>query len=134
MKRGIGYEARLMKKLLTAMLVANFLIEGPVGLTLIFSPENFLPAGQIDGVLWARNYGVAALAIASLVFWIWPSRDDYRTLGVALGFLMFFHWTLMAGLLTSGGQAVGAVLHFILAILCTLLYFKRASWCNRELA
>jgi hypothetical protein len=118
-----------MKILLISMLVLNFLTEGPVGAFLVVSPEAFLPSGQVEGILWARNYGVAALCVASMIFWVWRSRDVFEVMGVALGFLMTFHTALTIALLTSGGQVPGAVLHFILATACIVLFFQRAKWC-----
>ena len=119
-----------MKKLFTAVLIANFLIEAPVGIMLILSPESVLPGGQIEGALWARNYGVAVLAISTLVFWIWPNRDDLLAVGITLGFLMFFNWTLLAAMLTAGDQMFGTIVHSSLAVLCTALYFQKTKWCN----
>jgi hypothetical protein len=121
-----------MRKLLNLVLIATFVIEAPVGTMLMFAPESFLPAGQIDGVLWARNYGVAAFAISTLLFWTWSSRDSHQTMGVTLGFLMTFHAILAIALLVTGGQLTGAVLHSILAVLSVVLYFRRAQWCVVE--
>jgi hypothetical protein len=121
-----------MRIVLILSLAFNFLVEGPVGAFLVFAPESFLSAGQTEGILWARNYGVAALAVASMIFWVWPHRDNFQVLGVAIGFLMVFHCALTAALLTTGGQQVGAILHSILTISFTFLYFQRAKWCSTE--
>jgi hypothetical protein len=121
-----------MKKVLNTALILNFLTDGPVGVFLVFSPQTFLPAGQVEGILWVRNYGVAALAVASMIFWVWSSRDDYGAMGVALGFLLAFHSALTVALLVTGGQLVGTILHFILATLFVLLYFQREKWCTLD--
>ena len=124
--------AQACKRLLNIVLVVNCLVEVPVGLLLVLSPESFLPSGESAGIVWARNYGVAAFAIGTLALWIWPYRDNYAAVSVALGFLVLFNWTLTGALITSGGQVPGAILHFILATLFTLLYFQRRRWCEVE--
>lgn len=123
----------IMKKLLNIMLILNFFTEAPAGVLLVFSPASVLPAGQIEGAIWARNYGVAALAMASMVLWLWPHRDNYATTGVVLGFLMGFHTALTAALLTAESLLAAAALHSILAALCIVLYFQRAKWCTSNL-
>ena len=119
-----------MKILLNTVLILNLLTDGPVGVFLMFSPESFLSAGQGEGILWVRNYGVAAFCVASMIFWVWRSRENFSVMGLALGFLMTFHTLLTIALLTTGGQMVGAILHTILASLCILLFFQRAKWCT----
>ena len=121
-----------MKKVLNFALVLNFLTDGPVGVFLVLSPESFLPAGQVEGLLWVRNYGVAALTVASVPLWLWPHRDDYKVVGLATGLLMAFHSALTIALLTAGGQLFGSVLHFILATLFIVLYSQRAKWCEPQ--
>lgn len=118
-----------MKKLLNTMLIMNLAIEAPVGLTLILSPASFLWADHVEAAMWARNYGVGAFAVSTMIFWLWPHRDSFTTTGVALGFLMCFHTILTGALLTAESQLAGAILHSILALMCIVLYFQRAKWC-----
>jgi hypothetical protein len=121
-----------MKKLLNTALILNVVTDGPGGLFLLFSPQSFLPADQVEGLFWVRNYGVAALAVASMIFWVWSCRDSYKAMGVALGFLLAFHTVLCMVLITAGNQMVGVVLHFILATLFIILYLNRPKWCDSQ--
>ena len=121
-----------MKILLIVTLVLNFLFEGPVGVFLVLSPEASLPGGSAEELFWVRNYGVAAMAIASMALWAWPARTDFRAMGVALGYLMGFHIALAIALFTSGIQPGGAIIHSVLAVLFVVLYFQRARWCDPQ--
>jgi len=119
-----------MRKILTTALILNFLTDGPVGALMIFSPEAMLPGGSAESLFWVRNYGVAALSVACMAIWLWPSRDDYNALGIGLGYLMGFHTVLAVVLYLSGVQLVGAIIHTVLAVLFISLFFQRAKWCN----
>lgn len=60
-----------MKKIFLGFLVLNLLLEGLAAALLIGGPQGILSDAQSpDGVLWAANYGFAAIAIASAIFWI----------------------------------------------------------------
>lgn len=119
-----------MRKILTIALILNFLTDGPVGALMIFSPEALLPGGNAEALFWVRNYGVAALSVACMALWLWPSRDDYKAMGVGLGFLLSFHTVLAVVLYLSGVQLVGAIIHTVLAALFISLYLQRAKWCT----
>ncbi len=118
-----------MKPLLNVTLLLNFLVEAPVGAALALAPQNFLAPDQVAGALWARNYGVAAFAVASLSIWLWPKRHDLSSVSLALGFFITFHPLLAIALLTSGDQTVGVVIHTVLSVSFILLFFTRERWC-----
>ena len=119
----------LMKKLLNTFLVMNLVVEAPVGISLILAPTSFLSAHHAEAAIWARNYGVAAFAVSTFIFWLWPHRDSYSTTGVALGFLMCFHTILSGALFTAEALLPGAILHSAFALMCIVLYFQRSKWC-----
>ena len=78
-----------MKKLFVGFLVLNFLIEGLAAAFLIGGPQGILANAQSpDGILWTANYGFAAIAIASALFWSWPVRDSRKAVGAVLGILL----------------------------------------------
>jgi hypothetical protein len=49
---------------------------------------------------------------------------------VALGILLTFHSGLCVSLALAGDQAAGMVVHALLAVLCAVLFFRRASLCD----
>ena len=57
-----------MKRFFLGVLFLNLLAEGVAAYFLIAAPERALAEGKLHGVMWARNYGFAALAMASAVF------------------------------------------------------------------
>jgi len=59
-----------MKKLYSAILIANLLIEGVGAFVLFAVPEFLVDVGNASAVLWAWNYGFVALAVGSAVFWV----------------------------------------------------------------
>jgi len=118
-----------MRKLLATVLILNSLTDGPVGALIIFSPEAMLPDVSAESLFWKRNYGVTALSVACMAIWLWPSRDDYRAMGVGLGYLMGFHTVLAVVLDVSEVQLAGAIIHTVLAALFISLFFQRAKWC-----
>ena len=98
-----------MKRFFIGVLVLNLLAEGLAAFFLITAPENLFAEGQLEGVIWARNYGFAALAIASTVFWVWPSRDNSKAVGTVLGILLTFHIGLSSSLAIAGDQILAVV-------------------------
>tara|TARA_A100001037_G_scaffold48109_1_gene39951 strand:- start:22018 stop:22392 length:375 start_codon:yes stop_codon:yes gene_type:complete len=118
-----------MRILLIATLALNLLVEAPVGLMLTFAQD---PTAEIMVAFWSRNYGVAVLAISTLIFWVWRWRDDLGVMTVALGFLMTFHALLATALIASGIQQGGAILHTVLAVGFIVLFLRRRSWCTGE--
>ena len=118
-----------MRILLIATLTLNLLVEAPVGLMLIFAQD---PAAETMVAFWSRNYGVAVLAISTLIFWVWRWRNDLGVMTAALGFLMTFHTLLATALFASGIQQGGAIIHTVLAVGFILLFLRRRSWCHGE--
>lgn len=119
-----------MKGFFTGILVLNLLIEGMAAVSLLAGAEGVMAQSRPDHGMWPMNYGFAALAIATMVLWIWPYRDNYAAVSTALGFLMTFHTGLFISLLLSGEQMVGMVLHGIMAVLCVFAFVQRSRWCS----
>lgn len=126
-----------MKNIFSGLLLVNFVFEGLVGILLIFG----ISAGDEDllqvNSAWAQDYGFAALAIASIVFWVWKSRFIEAVATPTLGFLMCFHTGLAisTGIASSAtADPIGAsIAHGVLAITCITLFFTRKQWCEQEL-
>lgn len=105
------------------VIILSGLTELMAGITLIGGPDGVRAAGA--GNMWSMHYGFAALAIASLSVWIWPRRRHPEAIAVALGVLITFHTGLFVSLALAGDQAVGMVLHGILAALSLLVFWRR---------
>ncbi len=119
-----------MKRFFIGVLILNLLAEGLAAFFLITAPENLFAEGQLEGVLWARMYGFAALAVASAVFWVWPNRDNSKAVGTVLGVLLTFHFGLSIALAIAGDQILATIIHAIIAVLFLVLYTQRSKWCT----
>ena len=114
-----------MAMLWNVVIVLSALTEIMAAVTLIGGPEGVANAGA--GNMWSMHYGFAALAIASLSLWIWPRRKNADANAVALGVLITFHTGLFISLALAGDQAVGMVLHGILAALSMVVFARRGD-------
>ncbi len=119
-----------MKKVYSAVLVANLLIETVGALALFATPEFLVDAGNASAVLWAWNYGFVALAVGSAVFWAWPHRDSFAAVGAVLGILFSFHLAIAVALAIADELFVDVVLHGAFAALSLYLFFQRSKWCR----
>ena len=119
-----------MKKLYSAVLIANLLIEG-VGASALFAAPDFLvDASNESAMLWAWNYAFVALAVGSAVFWAWPHRDSFTAAGAVLGILFSFHLAIAMALAIADELFVDVVLHGVFALLCLYLFTQRLRWCR----
>lgn len=118
-----------MKKVYSAVLIANFLIESAGALALFAAPEFLVDSGNANAMLWAWNYGFVALAVGSAVFWTWPHRDSFTAAGAVLGILFSFHLAIAVALAIADTLFVDVVLHGAFAVLCLYLFTKRLRWC-----
>jgi len=117
-----------VKTYFTIVLVLNILFEGLAAAALIFAPEAALAPG--DSVTWARNYGFAALAMASTGIWLWPYRSVLQAVTAMCGVLMVFHFGLCLSLFMAGGANIGAGgTHGILGVLFVVAFTQRRKWC-----
>ena len=116
-----------MRIFFVAVLVLNLLLEGAAGTALIFGPEGAFSDVRPEGGMWAMNYGFAALAIASAVFWIWPHRSDVKAVGAVLGILLTFHTLLSISLGIPGNQLGASITHGVMAVLCLILFTQQAK-------
>ena len=117
-----------MKALLIVVLILNALTETLAAAMLIGGPNGVQAAGA--GEMWSMHYGFAAVAIASIGLWVWPYRRQLAPVSVALGILLTFHSGLFVSLALAGDQAAGVVVHALLAVLCLLLFLRRATLCD----
>lgn len=120
-----------MKKLYTAILIANLLIEAVGAAALFAAPEMLVDAGNASALLWAWNYGFVALGVGSAVFWAWPHRDSFAAAGAVLGILFSFHIAIAVALAIADELFVDVVLHGAFAIVCLYLFTQRSRWCVR---
>ena len=111
----------LVLNLLLECVAAIFLIGGPAGAFLDVHPEN----GN-----WVMNYGFAAIAIASAIFWVWPGRDNILAVGSVLGILFTFHTLLFVSFAIQGNQMAYMIVHGAMAALAAFLYSQRSRWCT----
>ena len=118
-----------MKKVYSAVLIANLLIEGVGASALFTAPEFLVDTGNSSAMLWAWNYGFVALAVGSAVFWTWPHRDSFAAAGAVLGILFSFHLAIAVALAIADELFVDVVLHGAFAVLCLYLFTQRSKWC-----
>ena len=117
-----------MKTYFSIILTLNLLFEGMAAAVLIIAPESALAPG--DSVIWARNYGFAALAVASASLWLWPHRTNLQAVTVMCGTLMVFHIGLCGSLVIAGGANLGAAAtHGIMGVLFLVAFLQRNKWC-----
>ena len=118
-----------MKIFFSVTLVLNLLFEAMAAVMLISSPES--QGAAAETAVWARNYGFAALAIASASIWLWPARDRLAAVTPVAGVLVVFHVGLTISLATAGGANMGpAGLHGVLALLFIVSFALRSKWCS----
>lgn len=121
-----------MKSLFVLVLVFNLLLEGFAGVSLIMEAEAAFSDTPPEGMMWNLNYGFTALAIASVIIWVWPHRNKVDVVGVLLGFLLSFHGLVTIALIIPGNQYPVAMIHGIMALLCLVLYVRKNHWCKSE--
>ena len=119
-----------MKTFFIVVLVLNLLTEGFTAIALISGPLGIPGLGQIEGGLWAMNYGFAAIAIASTIFWIWPYRENLQAVSAVLGILLTFHTCIFIALAMAGDQIPGTVIHAVMTTFCLILFTQRSTWCR----
>lgn len=118
-----------MKKIYSAVLIANLLIESAGAFALFAMPELLVDVDNASAVLWSWNYGFVALAVGSAVFWAWPHRESYAATGAVLGILFSFHLAIAVALAIADELFVDVVLHGVFAVLCLYLLTQRLKWC-----
>lgn len=122
-----------MNKIFVGFLILNVLIEGLAAAFLIGGPQGiFSNAQSPDGILWAANYGFAAIAFASAIFWIWPSRDNHGAVGAVLGILLTFHAMVFVSFAIQGNQLPPMVIHGVMAALAIVLYSQRSKYTTEQ--
>jgi len=119
-----------MKNLFTSYLVLNLLLEGVAAITLIGAALGLLSIAGLESGFWSMNYGFAAIAIASAIFWVWPHRSKHEAVGPVLGILFSFHAFVSISFAIDGAQVGPVVMHGAMAALAIYLYSRRATWCG----
>ena len=118
-----------MKIFFSVVLVLNLLMEAMAAIMLISNPE--AQGEALATATWARNYGFAALAIASASIWPWPARDRLAAVTPVAGTLLVFHVGLTISLSLAGGENLGpAGLHGVMALLFAVSFALRSKWCS----
>ena len=118
-----------MKKVYSAVLIANLLIESVGAFALFAAPQFLVDSENASAMLWAWNYAFVALAVGSAVFWTWPHRDSFAAAGAVLGILFSFHLAIAVALAIADELFVDVVLHGAFAVLCLYLFAQRSKWC-----
>ena len=119
-----------MKIFFTSVLILNLLLEGLAAASLIGGPQGIFSEAHPEGGMWAMNYGFAALAFASAVFWIWPYRENRQAVTSVLGILLTFHTFMFISLAIPGNQMPGMIAHAVMAVLCLFAFTPRSKWCS----
>jgi len=119
-----------MKNLFTSYLVLNLLLEGVAAITLIGAALGLLSIAGLESGFWSMNYGFAAIAIASAIFWVWPHRSRREAVEPVLGILFSFHALVSVSFAIDGNQVPPIVVHGAMAALAIYLYSHRAAWCS----
>ena len=118
-----------MRKLFVGYLVLNLLLEGLAAVTLIGAALGVFSIANLDSGLWSMNYGFAAVAIASAIFWVWPHRSRLEAVGPVLGILLAFHALVTVSFAIHGNQVPAVIVHGVMAALGIFLFSQRATWC-----
>ncbi len=119
-----------MQVFFTVVLVLNLLAEGMAAAALISGPQGISAAGQFPDGMWAMNYGFAALAIATAIFWVWPHRTNLAAVSAVLGLLITFHAVMTVALAIPGDQMGPVGLHAVMTLLTVTAFTQRHRWCN----
>jgi len=120
-----------MRNLFTGYLVLNLLLEGLAAITLIGGALGVISIADLESGMWSMNYGFAAIAIASAIFWVWPHRSRREAVGPILGILLSFHTLVSVSFAIQGNQAPPMVVHGVMAALAVFLYARRTTWCEQ---
>ena len=119
-----------MKVFFTAYLALNFLLEMVAAITLIGGTLGLISIAQLEASMWSMNYGFAAIAIASAIFWVWPYRSIHAVVGSVLGILLTFHALVSVSFAIQGDQVSPIVVHGVMAVLAVFFYSRRTKWCS----
>ena len=119
-----------MRSLFAIYLVLNLVLEGIAAVTLVGAGLGLFTIAQLESGMWSMNYGFAAVAIASALFWVWPHRAKREVVGPVLGILFAFHALVSVSFAIDGTQVPSIVVHGIMALLGIFLYARRSSWCE----
>ena len=117
-----------MKNIFTGFLVLNLLLEGVAAVTLIGGSLGIFSIPQLEAGMWAMNYGFAAAAIASAIFWVWPHRDSRQAVGAVLGILLTFHAMVFISFAIQGDQMPPMVIHGVMAAIAIFLHSQRSKY------
>lgn len=120
-----------MNRLFTTYLVLNLILETLAAVTLIGGAMEFFSVGGFEAGMWALNFGFAAIAIASAIFWVWPHRSTNGAVESVLGILLTFHLLISVSFAIQGNQEVPVVIHAVMAVLAIYCYSQRAKWCSK---
>ena len=119
-----------MKNLFTTYLVFNLVLEAIAAVTLVGTGLGLFAIAQFESGMWSMNYGFAAIAIASAVFWVWPHRSRRDVVGPVLGILLTFHAMVCISFAIQSEQLPLIVVHGVMALLGAFLYTRRSVWCH----
>ena len=123
----------MLKHLFVILLVFNLVAEGWIGAILLVKPGS----GDVlqTHTAWATDYGFAALAMASMIFWVWRYRFNSRVVILVLGLLITFHTGtgIATGLAVADGDPAAApLIHALIAAVSAVLFLTRHKWCDPE--
>jgi len=119
-----------VKNVFITYLILNLILEGIAAVTLVGAGLGLFSVPQLESGMWSMNYGFAAIAMASALFWVWPYRSKRDVVGPVLGILLTFHGLLSISFAIQGTQVPSIIVHAIMALLGIFLYAGRSAWCD----
>ena len=119
-----------MKNLFITYLVLNLVLESIAAVSLVGAGLGAFVIPDLEPGMWSMNYGFAAIAVASVLFWVWPHRSKHDVVGPALGFLLTFHALISVSFAIQGSHTPSIVVHAFMALFGVFLYLRRSAWCD----
>jgi len=123
------------------LLLANFLIEGALGVSMIFYPSFIMDLGGVNiSEILLRTCGVLALSVAffsfSAIFFIDSQKDKNSSKTFVYSNLLIFNLALTFGLLYAAvvGEItyLGTIVHLPLVVLFALALFFSSYKTNQK--
>ena len=118
-----------MRILFVTYLVLNLVLESIAAISLIGAGLGLFVISGLESGVWSMNYGFAAIAIASAIFWVWPHKSKREVVGPVLGMLLAFYALVSVSFAVQGEHVPSIVVHGFMGLVGIVLYARRSAWC-----